>query len=1243
MSGKVIYLTNVDRRFSMMKKCCDELKHSKDIPQGYDTIKVENTSVWDKTWQEKLVGSHMIIIRFMGTTIRTNFWNKCLSFLETYKIPYYMDAQGSAEEEVKWGLDENVINRIKKYTFYSGVENYRNFWIYLASLVKETEKIAAEPSPCCWAGIFHPDIPSKYTTDIKWYKEKYCKQGWPTIGMLFYRDEWIWGDLKYQTAIIEEAKRQRLNIIPVFTNGLPNPELGMPTLKEVFQSYFTDNGTPLADVIINIMKFSLTSSASITTKDLKGFGMPVLEGYSLIMGREEWEKSKEGLNPVEVSISVSMPEFDGIIHGVPVAAKHISENGDIEYLPIQERISLLISKAKKWAILKKKQNEDKRIAIVFHNYPPKNCSIGSAFGLDTIESIRLLLQRMKEENYRLDFIPEDTKEFIKILTSHATNDMSMMTEEQLEACYNVTEEEYAALYGGFPAVVKEQMNKDWGKAPGQIMLTDDNSIMVPGTMNGNVFITVQAPRGFGMDPAKIYHDPFVAPTHQYLAFYQWIRDIWKADAVIHVGTHGNLEWLPGKATGLDRESYPELALGDLPDVYIYHMTITGEGIQAKRRGAACLVDHLPAPQAEAGSYDELEELEKTMDEYAHFLITEPENACTLEKMVRELAIKANLDGEIPYDENRPFKEYVNRLHEYIEELKNSEVHVGLHILGKAPEDKLLVDEILQLLRLPNGDIPSIYDVWAEKYGTTVEAIIRNAADIYKPLQLTYSELMMKIREETESAVQLFKDSGFTEIGLEKVIELPYIRAEIPEWKEKVRTIFAYIGETIMPNLLMTHEEVDHVMDGISGKYIESGPSGSPHAGGVSLLPSGRNFFGVDPRVLPTKAAWELGKVLGDQVIEQYIAEEGKYPENVGIVFWSGANMRSRGQCIAEFFYLMGIKPVWEKGSMRVKALEIIPLSELQRPRIDVTGRISGLFRDTMPAVVNLMDKAVLMVAELDEPGESNYVRKHIVEDSQDLEKTSGMTKEEAWRSAAYRIFGDAPGTYGAGIGALLDAKNWQTIDDLAEVYVRWGGHAFGGKTKGEYTPKLFEKRLSVMDVTIKNEDNHETNMLSSDDYNAYHGGMIAAVRSIRGKAPRSYAGDTTNRAKARTRTVQEEAKRIFRTESINPKYINGMMKHGYKGASDMAKMVSVSYQWDATSEVMEDWMYEKYAEKYAFDEKVQEWMKDVNPWALQRITETLLEAQTRGLWNAKEETLEKLKELYLSVEGELEDAGNDDE
>ena len=402
------------------------------------------------------------------------------------------------------------------------------------------------------------------------------------------------------------------------------------------------------------------------------------------------------------------------------------------------------------------------------------------------------------------------------------------------------------------------------------------------------------------------------------------------------------------------------------------------------------------------------------------------------------------------------------------------------------------------------------------------------------------------------------------------------------------------------------------------------------------MPTGRNFYGIDPRNLPTAAAWEIGKTLGNQVIERYIAEEGRYPESVGIVLWSGSNMRSHGQCLAEFLFLLGVRPVWQRGSLRVVGMEVIPLEELKRPRIDVTARISGLFRDTMPSAIKVLDEAVLLVSGLEEDIEQNFIRKHLLEDSKELEK-EGVSSEEAWRQAAFRIFGDEQGVYGAGVAALLEARNWDSIDDIADVYVRWGAHAYGGKTKGKFLPSLFRKRMGSLDITIKNEDNHETNMLSSDDYNAYHGGMIAAVRSIKGTAPRSYCGDSTDKVKVVMHSVQEEAKRIFRSEAINPKFINGMMKHGYKGAADLANYVAHSYQWDATSDVMEDWMYEKYAEKYAFDPKVQEWMKEVNPWALQRMTEVLLEAEQRGLWQAKPETKEELQKLYLSIEGELEE------
>lgn len=1222
MAPKIIYMTNIDRRYFMMRRALDELIADGEMSASSQVVKTEDGSVWSASWEEKLRGSALVMIRFMGNTIRTKFWTACMHFLSREGIPYYMDAAGSAEEECIERVAAKDIEAMKAYSFYGGLTNYKNLWLYVRSLFDQGMPDAEPPSPICWAGIYHPGMAKKFMTDLSLYEKAFLQAGRPTLGLLFYRDEWIWDDLHYQKAFIEEAERQGLNVIAVFTNGLPDPKLGMPTIREVFEKYFMKEGKPLVDVIVNVMKFSFTTSGSISIKALEEMGVPVLVAYSLIAPKEEWEASPEGMNAMEISISVTMPEFDGIIHGMPIAAKHVKEDGEVEYLPIPERMRAMVSRAGAWARLHRKPNAEKKIAIIFHNYPPKNSNIGSAYGLDSIESVRRLLGFMKEAGYQVDFIPEDTEAFMKRLTAQATNERSMLTEEQEAACQKVPKKLYCDLFDTFPEETRRQMEKDWGKAPGRVMTTESGDILVPGLMDGHIFLTVQAPRGYGFDASKIYHDPFIAPTHQYLAYYQWIRDVWGADAVVHVGTHGNLEWLPGKSAGMDRGSYPDLALGSLPNIYPYHMTITGEGIQAKRRGGACLVDHLPAPMEEAGTYEELAELEQAMDEYAHFEKSEPETAKRLVPRIRELAEKASLDGEVPYTE-ADLAGDLSRLHCYIEDLKNSECHVGLHILGEMPKGETLIHEILALLRLPNGDIPSICELLAEEEGTSVDTLLGQAQTLF-PNGLTGGEWMARLQKKAEGLVRKLAEMHFDK---EKSKALG---------TEREQPLLRFVCEEVYPRLAETKKEMEHTLRGLSARYIVPGISGSPHAGGVSLLPAGVNFYGIDPRRLPTRTAWEVGKELGDQVISQYIESEGRYPESVGMVFWSGANMRSHGQCIAEFLYLMGIRPIWEPGSLYVKRLEPIPLSELKRPRIDVTARISGLFRDTMPSVVSLMDRAVLLAASLAENDEDNYVRKHISEDSRIMEE-KGSPKEEAWREAAYRIFGDAPGTYGAGVAALLEEKNWDSLDDLANVFIRWGGHAYGSKSNGSYKPELFRERLAHMEVTIKNEDNHETNMMSSDDYNAYHGGLIAAVRSCSGKKPHAYEGDSSDRSRIKVRTVEAAAKRIFRTETVNPKFIEGLMQHGYKGAADLSNRVAVSFQWDATSDVMEDWMYEKLSAAYALDPKVQDWMKRVNPWALSRITETLLEAARRGLWQAKEETVDALEKLYLEVEGEIEE------
>ena len=1236
MDIKIIYLTNDTRRYAGMKNACLQLQDEMKISDLCMAVKLERSSEWNYVWERKLRGSSLVVARFFNNIFKSKFWEECSRFLDANHIPYVIDAVESASAGDGAGVEKSVAARLRGYTFYGGAENFRNFWLYASSLTDPSVPVSEEPKPQCWAGIYHPDMPDGYMTDLAAYREQFCKPDRPVIGLLFYRDEWIWDDLAYPAAFIREAEQKGCNALAVFTNQMPDESLGMPSIRKVFADFFTLNGENVIDVLVSAMKFSHVGNGSLTADELEQLGVPVLTAYTLLTTEEDWRKNPEGLNAVETSIAVALPEFDGAIHGVPIAGRNVLPDGAIEYQPMPERMAAMVDKAIKWARLHRLKNEDKKIALIFHNYPPKNYNIGSASGMDSMESATRLLARMQADGYKIDFLPESAEEFIRIMTSHATNDLSLLTDKQAEECQKLSADEYAAFFATLPEEARQKMTEQWGEAPGDIMLSDEGNILVPGTMNGNIFMTVQPARQYGMDPARAYHDPTIAPTHQYLAFYYWLREVFKADAVIHLGTHGNLEWLPGKATGLDRSSYSDIALGSLPNIYPYLMTISGEGVIAKRRSSACLIGYLPAPVAEAGAFDELAELEKMADEYSHFQKQDSEQAAELEKKIIELAHETKIDESVAYDETKPFTDYLAELHEYIEELQDSEIHVGLHVLGQPPEGDILIGEVMHLLRLSNGPVPSLYNLWAEKFSLNFEELEKNPSAIVEAFDLTGGELLRRIRNESRAFVTAIAEKGFTEQSVNAAMQLPETAEGPEEWKQKIKSLGQYIIEEIYPRLARTTDELDHTLAALSGKYVAPGPSGSPSAGGVDLLPSGRNFYGVDPRALPSQAGWMAGKKLGDRMIEKYITDEGKYPENIGMVLWSGPNMRSSGQDIAEFLYLLGVKPVWQKGSLRVTDLEVIPLDELKRPRIDVTARISGLFRDTLPHLAELMDKAVLMVAKLDESDDDNFVRKHIREDSEALQ-ADGASADDAWRNAAFRVFGDAPGTYGSGINVVLDAKNWESEKDLADVYVRWGGHVFGGGQRGVYQPELFKKRLAQMELTVKNEENHDMNILSSDDYNGFHGGMIAAVKSFGQKTPVSYVGDSANRGAPKIRTVAEEMKRVVRTESLNPKYIEGLMQHGYKGAMDMANRLNISFQWDATSSVMEDWMYNDYAEKYAFDPKVQQWMKKVNPWALQNIAETLLEAEQRQMWNADDETKEKLQELYLSVEGEIEE------
>jgi cobaltochelatase CobN len=430
-----------------------------------------------------------------------------------------------------------------------------------------------------------------------------------------------------------------------------------------------------------------------------------------------------------------------------------------------------------------------------------------------------------------------------------------------------------------------------------------------------------------------------------------------------------------------------------------------------------------------------------------------------------------------------------------------------------------------------------------------------------------------------------------------------------------------------------------VLKALAGGYVPAGPAGAPTRGMAHILPTGRNFYAVDPQAIPSQAAWRVGRQLADELIGRYYAEEKRFPESVGLTIWGTSAMRTHGDDIAQCLALLGARPVWQAESRRVTAIEVIPLAELGRPRIDVLMRISGFFRDAFPHLIELLDQAAQMVARLDEPVEQNFIRKHFLRDLAG-QVAAGRSDTEAERRASFRIFGSKPGAYGAGILPLIQAQNWQDEQDFAQAYLNWGGYAYGQSVYGDDARQEFRQSLSGVQIAVKNQDNREHDIFDSDDYLQYHGGMIAAIRALNGRNPKSYFGDNSNPERAQVRTLQQEAYRVFRSRVVNPKWIESIRRHGYKGALELAATVDYLFGYDATAQVVEDWMYEQTAQSYALEPGLQEFFRQSNPWALQSIAERLLEAAQRGMWaDPDPATLNRLKAIYLQIDGELEGRG----
>ena len=1163
------------------------------------------------------------------------------------------------------------LETVFSYLMRGGIPNFRNLFLFLSDTYLGSDYGHEAPEPVPWEGIYHPDASADETDDVDRFISSRFRPDRPSIGLLFYRAHWMSGNLQFVDDLIRCLEAQQVNVLPVYSYSLKhNPEEDGQRSRTLTTFMADASGVSRVHCIINTMGLAMsdlsqegpTIATGWSVDLLDALDVPIIQGIVSTGTRQEWEENSLGLGPIDTAMNVALPEFDGRIIAVPVSFKEETagsnpgSNGTAltgprlqRYVAAPDRMDALARLSAKWAALRLKSNRDKRIAIIMSNYPTKDARIGNAVGLDTPASVVNLLNALQAAGYRVEDIPADGDELVHRIIERCSNDRDSLTEEQMRlAAGHVERRQYAEWFQGFAPKVQQQLQESWGDPPGQIYRTGD-SLAVAGLDLGNVFVGLQPPRGFGENPISVYHSPDLTPTHHYIAYYRWIRDVFGADAMIHVGKHGTLEWLPGKGIGLSDACYPEVALQDLPLFYPFIINNPGEGTQAKRRTHATIIDHLIPPMTTADSYGDIAKLEQLMDEHYQCQTLDPAKLPMLESQIWEMVQQAELHRDLGVEaQPDDFGGFMLEIDGYLCEIKDVQIKDGLHTLGEPPTEEQLVGLLCALTRLDISGIPSLRRALAEALGLDYIALLDDPGravngsipsllrdlDVETPVR-SAGDVIERLEMLCRSAYDRLLSGGF-QSG-----QVPEVVAELLGQPDAAtEQVLRYVTDFIHPALMRTTDEIDNLLRGLEGRFVPPGPSGAPTRGMANVLPTGRNFYSVDPKTLPSHAAWEVGKDLGDALLEKYLQEEGGYPEMVGVVVWGTSAMRTHGDDIAQIMYLLGVRPVWQAESRRVSGIEVIPLEELGRPRIDVTVRISGFFRDAFPNLIYLLDQAVEKVASLDEPPERNFIVKHLQEDlerSGDSSSAHGGPAEPRAAGALYRIFGSKPGTYGAGILPVLDERNWETVHDLAEVYTAWGGYAYTRQDFGVNARPQFRQRFSQIVIAAKNQDNREHDVFDSDDYMQYHGGMIATVRALTGRNPRQFFGDTSDPSRSRVRDLQDEARRVFRSRVVNPKWMESMKRHGYKGAFELAATVDYMFGYDATAQVVEDWMYEDVTEEYVLNEEMQQFFRQSNPWALRGIVERLLEAIERGMWeDPPPEILEKLRELYLELETDLE-------
>lgn len=1108
-----------------------------------------------------------------------------------------------------------------------GIANLRNALGYAASLIDHVSHYApAKPLPPAgiyWPGLNEPDLNALCEP---WGRPQ------PVAAIIFYRALLQAGDLAPVDALIEALREAGLNPLPIYVTSLKD------RLSADIVAALLEQAPP--DVVLNATSFAIGSpNRTINDREnddpLSACDCPVLQVVFASNTKEQWQTGTRGLNARDLAIAVALPEIDGRILTRAVAFKAEAkfdartECSIVRLQPDLVRVAFVAQLAARWSRLARLAPEERKVALILANYPNKDGRIGNGVGLDTPQSAVRILRALKDAGYWLNAIPVSGNRLIEALQDGATNDLAALARRRVRICYPLAA--YRRFFQRLPAAVQAAVTERWGAPEQDPHLgpydADGAAFPLPVLDLGNVAVMIQPARGYNIDPAKTYHDPDLVPPHNYLAAYAWLREQFQADAVIHCGKHGNLEWLPGKALALSPECLPEVVLGPLPQLYPFIVNDPGEGTQAKRRTAAVIVDHLTPPLTRAEIYGDLAALEQLVDEYYEAAGLDRRRLPLLADRILAEARRIGLDADCDIAPDEGAETALLKLDNHLCDLKELQIRDGLHVFGQKPQGEQLIDLLVALVRLPRGAIEK--DGGKAGNQSLLRALSLDLGLACDPLDLDYAAAWTGPQPPVlkDIVATPWRSCGDTVERLELLAKQLVGDRRLPEehW-HATRAVLQEIDYVLRPAVLRCgDEEMQTLLRGLEGRFVPPGPSGAPTRGRPDVLPTGRNFFSLDARSLPTPAAWTLGWRSADALLQRHRQDHGEWPRAILLNAWGTANMRTGGDDIAQALALIGARPTWEGASGRVTGFEIVPLDLLDRPRIDVTLKVSGFFRDAFPAQVALFDAAVRAVQALDEPDYLNPLAAHAKSETARL-IAQGLAAEEAHRRAGYRIFGAKPGAYGAGLQALIDERGWQTADDFARAYIAWGSYAYGQEAEGTEDRDSFVQRLSNIDTVVQNQDNREHDLLDSDDYYQFEGGAVAAVTYASGATPVAYHNDHSRPENPRIRRLEEEIARIVRGRAANPKWIAGVKRHGYKGAFEIAATLDYLFAFAATTRLVGDHHFDLLYDAYLGDADTRSFIEQNNPAAAREIAARFQEAIQRGLWRPRANTAPDLLE-----------------